>query len=235
MAKLIITQDFWDVFPETEIAVVLAHNITNRNQCTKIVEDLQKANEEAKRFLSAEIFSENKAISVWREAYRKFKTKKGVRSSIENLLKRIEKENPVGKINPLVDIYNTISLSYGIPCGGQDIDTIQGDMLLTKAVGGEPFLALGEESTDCALPEEIVYKDEIGIVCRCWNWRDGARTMLTENTQNAVLIIESVDPARHDDLIEAANKLASLVEKHLEGSASVTLLSIDNREVSLHK
>lgn len=171
MSKLIAKQDFWDVFPEAEIAVVVAQGLTNDIQNDGIAQSLKEANEEAKKFITADVFSENKVISVWREAYQQFRTKKGVRSSIENLLKRVEKENTVGEINPLVDIYNTISLSYGLPCGGEDIDTIQGDMLLTKAVGDEPFLALGDEAESCALQDEIVYKDDLGIVCRCWNWR----------------------------------------------------------------
>lgn len=233
MSKLIVEQDFWDVFPEAEIAIIVVNGIENGNKNEEISKALEKANEDAKKFLTAEVFSENKTISVWREAYQQFRTKKGVRSSIENLLKRVEKENTVGEINPLVDIYNTISLSYGIPCGGEDIDTIKGDMLLTKAVGNEPFLALGDEIASCALPEEIVYKDDLGIVCRCWNWRDGVRTMLTENTKNAVLVIESVDTARHEILIEAANKLASLTKKFLGGTVSVTFLNIDHREAVL--
>ena len=233
MAKLIITQEFWDVFPKAEIAIIVANNIANNQKNEKISTNLQKANEDSKKFFTANVFSENKVISVWRDAYKKFKTKKGVRSSIENLLKRIEKGNPVGEINPLVDIYNTISLTHGIPCGGEDIDMIKGDMLLTKAAGDEPFLALGDESESCALPGEIVYKDDLGIVCRCWNWRDGVRTMLTENTKNAVLVIESVDVSKHDDLIEAANNLASLVKNYLDGSVSITFLDIYNKEALL--
>ena len=234
MSKLIISQQFWDIFPKAEIAVIVCRDIDNSKTDAEISTGLEAANKSAKQFLGAEVFSENKVISVWREAYQQFKTKKGVRCSIENLLKRVEKNNPVGEINPLVDLYNTVSLEYGIPCGGEDIDTLSGDMLLTKADGGEPFWALGDEEEDCALPGEIVYKDDIGIVCRCWNWRDGKRTMLTENTRNAILVIESVDPSRHEDLIAAANRLASLSEKYLGGQSKVAILNDENREISLN-
>lgn len=234
MAKVIIKQDFWDIFPDADVAIIVAKDITNALAGNEeISAHLKKANEDAKNLLTADVFSENRVISVWREAYQKFKTKKGVRSSIENLLKRVEKGNPVKEINPLVDLYNAVSLTYGIPCGGEDIDTIKGDMLLTKAFGGEPFLALGDEVEDCALAGEIVYKDDLGIVCRCWNWRDGARTMLTEKTKNAVLVIESVDTERHGDLIEAANTLASFIRKYLGGQVHISFLNIDNREASL--
>lgn len=238
MAKFIITDEFWDLFPESEIAVVLVKGIKNTEAHVadvrqEINELLKQSNKEATKFLTSEVFSENKVISVWREAYKQFKTKKGVRCSIEALLKRIEKGTGVSPINPLVDIYNAVSLTYGLPCGGEDIDTFKGDLLLTKATGGELFLALGDEDYDNALPGEIVYKDDEGAVCRCWNWRDGQRTMLTENTENAFLIIESVDPDKSADLESAALLLAELTKKYLGGSTKIEYMNIVDRELTL--
>lgn len=238
MTKFKITEEFWELFPEAEIAVVLAKGIQNTEAHVadarqEINELLQTSSKEATKFLTEEVFSENKVISVWRKAYQQFKTKKGVRCSIEALLKRIEKGTGVSLINPLVDIYNAVSLNYGLPCGGEDSDTFKGDLLLTKADGGELFLALGDEDHDNALLGEIIYKDEEGAVCRCWNWRDGQRTMLTENTANAFLIIESVDPDRKNDLEAAAASLAELTQKYLGGSTEITLMNITNRELNL--
>jgi len=238
MAKFIITDEFWELFPQAEIAVVLAKGIQNTETRVadvrqEINELLKRSSKEATKFLTEEVFSENKVISVWRKAYQQFKTKKGVRCSIEALLKRIEKGTGVSPINPLVDIYNAVSLTYGLPCGGEDIDTFKGDLLLTKAVGGELFLALGDEEYDNALPGEVIYKDEAGAICRCWNWRDGQRTMLTENTVNAFLIIESVDHDKRYDLEAAAASLAELTKKYLGGTVEIAHMNIVNRELNL--
>ena len=116
-----------------------------------------------------------------------------MRSSIEALLKRVDKDKPLSTINPLVDIYNSVSLTYAVPCGGEDLDKIVGDLHLGKAKGGESFRPLGEDEDSPALPEEICYYDADGAVCRCFNWREAERTMLTEGTQKAVLVIESID------------------------------------------
>ncbi|MBN7772343.1 B3/B4 domain-containing protein [Clostridium aminobutyricum] len=237
MTKFIIKDDFWELFPEAEIAVIIVKGIQNTEAHVSAVrqeinELLKQSSKEATKFLTADVFSQNKVISVWREAYQQFKTKKGVRCSIEALLKRIEKGTGISPINPLVDIYNAVSLTYGLPCGGEDMDTFKGDLLLTKAAGGEPFLALGDEEYDNALPGEIIYKDDDGAVCRCWNWRDGQRTMLTENTVNAFLIIESVDPDKSDDLESAALLLAELT-KYLGGSAKIAHMNIVDRELTL--
>lgn len=108
-----------------------------------------------------------------------------------------------------------------------------GDLLLTHAIGGEPFLALGDEKESEALPGEVVYKDDKGIVCRCWNWRDGQRTMLTTETTNAFLVIESVDPSRSEDLKMAAETLASMAEQYLGGQWEVTYMTAENSELMM--
>ncbi len=61
---------------------------------------------------TSDTISENAPVKAWREAYRLFKTKKGARCSVENLLKRVLKGKPVGHITPAVDIYNTVSLTF---------------------------------------------------------------------------------------------------------------------------
>lgn len=238
MAQFIITDAFWEVFPQAEIAVVLAKGIQNTEaQVADVRQEinalLEQSSSEASKYLTEDVFSENKVISVWRKAYQQFKTKKGVRCSIEALLKRIEKGTGVSPINPLVDLYNSVSLTYGLPCGGEDIDTFQGNLLLTKADGGELFLALGDDENDNALPGEVIYKDDAGAVCRCWNWRDGQRTMLTEQTVNAFLIIESVDPDRTHDLHAAAAKLGELTKQYLGGTVEIIFLNKANREINL--
>lgn len=126
-------------------------------------------------------------IDNWILDDEKFKTKKGARSSIEALLKRVNKGNHIGTINPLVDIYNPISLKYAIPCGGEDMDTFVGNVRLTKAIGNEDFIILGTDKNSPPFEGEIVYKDEEGAICRCWNWRESLRTMLMEGTKNAFL------------------------------------------------
>ena len=77
---------------------------------------------------------------MWRDAYKRFKTKKGARVSVENLIKRVMKDNPVRHINPAVDISNAISLKYALPIGVENIDAIEGDFRLAMTEGGDYFL-----------------------------------------------------------------------------------------------
>jgi DNA/RNA-binding domain of Phe-tRNA-synthetase-like protein len=231
MKKFIVEDEFWSLFPEARIGAVVCRGVNNTARDSGRYEEmLRQAEKEALRFLGEEEFSANPAVAVWREAFRQFKTKKGARASVEALLKRVQNGNQIGSINPLVDIYNSISLRYGLPCGGEDIDAFSGDLRLTKAKGNEQFIPLGEEENTPPYEGEIVYKDEAGAVCRCWNWREALRTILTEKTKNAFLCVELTDKSRLDDLKTALDDLAALVSENLGGEIKIQVLDRDHKE-----
>ncbi len=219
--KQFVTEDsFWELFPNAEIGVVVAHAMKPADQIPEedakaLARRLNEANAAADQHLTSNTISQNEVVAVWRDAYQKFKTKKGARCSVENLLKRVLKGNPVGSINPSVDAYNIVSLTYALPVGGEDIDAMEGDICLGITDGGDAFRALGEEEDAPTLEGELCYRDDAGAICRCWNWRDGERTALTDDSSKAFLIIESVDPARSEDLKAAVDTLAELVSEHL--------------------
>ena len=232
MKKFVIEDSFCSLFPNAKIGVVICHGIDNsirdKEQYEKMILEAEK---EALKHLQNPEFSSNEIIKMWRESFQKFKTKKGARSSIEALLKRVNNGNHLGTINPLVDIYNSISLRYGLPCGGEDIDTFAQDIRLTKAVGNENFVTLGTDENAPPYEGEIVYKDNEGAICRCFNWRESVRTMLTENTKNAFLCIELIDEVRLIEFENALKDLAKTVEDNLGGTCKISILDINNKEV----
>lgn len=231
MKKFIIEDDFWELFPNAKIGIITCNGIDNtikdENQYKYMISQGEK---EALTHLSNEEFSSNEVIKVWRDAFKKFKTKKGARSSIEALLKRVSTGKGLGTINPLVDIYNSISLKYAMPCGGEDMDKFIGDIRLSKATGDESFITLGSDKSEPPYEGEIVYKDDEGAICRCWNWRESVRTMLTEDTKNAFLCIELVDEKREKDFENALKELSQLVEENLGGKSEISILHINNKE-----
>ena len=234
MKNCVIEDEFWGLFPDAKIGVIVCKDIDNRIvDQNRYQEMILKAEKEALKYFNEPEFSNNEVIRVWREAFQKFKTKKGARSSIEALLKRVYKGDHIGAINPLVDIYNSISLQYALPCGGEDIDTFVGNIRLTKAVGGEDFITLGSDESSPPYEGEIVYKDDAGAICRCWNWRESVRTMLTEDTRNAFLCIELVDERRFEEFQHALRDLANLVLHHLGGTQKVTVLDINAKQLSI--
>ena len=57
--------------------------------------------------------------------------------------------------------------------------------------------------------------------------------MLTKNTKNAFLILESVDPERSEDLDNAIWTLAKNIQKYLGGEVEVFKLGKDESEHEL--
>lgn len=233
MQKFIVEDSFWELFPDSAIGIVVARNMKSaasipNEDAAAIASLLAEANVQANHHLTSNTISENEPVRVWREAYQKFKTKKGARCSIENLLKRVLKDNPVGSITPSVDIYNAISLKYALPVGGEDIATFVGDVHLGVTEGNDAFRPLGEDKDDPTLPGELCYYDEVGAICRCWNWRDGQRTALTDTSTDGFLIIECVDPTRVADLSAALDEFAHFTERYL--GATIETKSIVQRE-----
>ena len=229
MAKFMIDADFWAVFPEAQINVLTVKNIDNHvpEDTSYFYELLNNASKGAAQCLMADVFSQNQVIDEWRKAFAKFKTKKGARSSIEALLKRAHQGREFAPINPLVDIYNSISLKYAVPCGGEDLHKIVGDLHLGKAKGGESFLPLGADEDVPALPGEIMYFDDEGAICRCLNWREAQRTMLTEETTDAVLVIEAINSEQAARANEAINELKQLVDAYFNTESAVKYLTKD--------
>ncbi|EOU1743181.1 B3/4 domain-containing protein [Clostridium perfringens] len=231
MKKFIIEDDFWELFPNAKIGIITCNGIDNTIKDENQYKDMiSQGEKEALTHLPNEEFSSNEVIKVWRGAFKKFKTKKGARSSIEALLKRVSTGKGLGTINPLVDIYNSISLKYAMPCGGEDMDKFIGDIRLTKATGDESFITLGSDKSEPPYEGEIVYKDDEGAICRCWNWRESVRTMLTEDTKNAFLCIELVDENREKEFENALKELSQLVEENLGGKSEISILHINNKE-----
>lgn len=233
--RIVLGQDFLEIFPESKIGVVVAKNVQNSTEDnSKFEQLLNESHEKAKLHLGESEFSKNKIVASWREAFKKFKTKKGNRSSIEALLKRVDNGRGVRSISPLVDIYNSISLEFGVPCGGEDIDKIFGDMKLTLATGNEEFITLGSEKSEPPLENELIYKDEKGAICRCWNWREAVRTMLTNETKNAVFVIENWNGEDLENFEMALTTLKERIEDYIGGDVQYEILDSNNTVVEFN-
>ncbi len=231
MKKFIIEPDVLALFPDIRIGILICRGIDNRiKEERKYARALAEAQIEAGKYITDPQFTENPVIRDWREAFRAFPSKKGARSSIEAMLKRVSKGGAIGVINPLVDLYNTVSLTYGVPVGGEDIDKFEGDVHLTCATGEEDFVTYGSDKSEPPKPGEVVYKDEGGAICRCFNWREAVRTMLTEETENAFMVIENVGGDGKDRLEDALAELAQRIEEELGGTVEKQILTAASSE-----
>jgi DNA/RNA-binding domain of Phe-tRNA-synthetase-like protein len=234
--NLVITDTVFDEFSELVLGVVTLHNIDNSQNRPEITGMLRQAEAELSGKFGGTPVIEHPYIATWRDAYRKFGAKpKDYPSSVENLTRRVLNGATIGHINNLVSLYNTISLRHILPVGGEDLDKIVGDVLLTQAGNDEPAVfLLGEKEARVPHAGEIVYKDEVGAICRCWNWKEADRTKLTQETKNAFLVIESLPPIPRGTVETAIRELADLVKQYCGGTVSTAFLDKANREIKLN-
>jgi len=233
--RLIISEQVFDNFEDLVIGVVLAKGIDNKTDSPEVKTLLLSVqNDLENRFVGLESPSQHQNIIPWRQAYKKFGADPhDYRCSSEALTRRVLKGNKIGRINKLVDLYNYISLKYIIPVGGEDLDKIKGDLVLGFAKGDESFIRLGGLENEPPKPGEVVYKDETGVVCRRWNWREAERTKLTEETENAVIVIEGLPPISKNLIGEAIKELGELVSKYCGGSITTEILNKEKKEIVL--
>ncbi|WP_329330347.1 B3/4 domain-containing protein [Streptomyces luteogriseus] len=164
---------------------------------------------------------EDPHMAAWRQVYTAFGSKPSrTRNSAEALARRALSDAGLPRINLLVDLYNAVSVAHLIPVGGEDIDRIEGDMRLIRATGEEDFVTVagGAETVEHPDTGEVVWRDDMGVTCRRWNWRQGPRTRLTEETTSGVFLLESLAPMPVAEVAAAAAELAGLLAEFSPGA-----------------
>ena len=126
---LIIDRRIFDEFPGVRIGVIAAHGVDNGVENPEIGRLLEEEQRLVALNLAGVTVIEHPSIAPWREVYRKFGAKpKKYRSSIENLVRRLLKGATLPSINPLVDLYNVVSLRHLLPVGGEDLERTSGSI-----------------------------------------------------------------------------------------------------------
>ena len=187
---------------------------------------LRQAESDALALLDGREPADLPEVQAWRAAILSFGVKpREARSSIEALLRRAGAGLP--RIDRLTDVYNAVSVRHRIPLGGEDLAGYVGPPRLVVATGDETFdtVADGQPVVHTAAPGEIAWRDDIGITCRRWNWRQCVRTRLTTSTTEALFIVDGMGPdsrpraeAAAADLVEALavdSPIASYVTRTL--------------------
>jgi DNA/RNA-binding domain of Phe-tRNA-synthetase-like protein len=175
---------------------------------------LQAAENSARQARGAQPVDQLPHVAAWREAYRAFGAKpQRTRNSVEALLRRAESGLP--RVNRLTDLYNAVSVVHQLPLGGEDLTRYAGAPQLIRATGTEPFdtTAGGIAVIEHPHPGEVVWRDDAGVTCRRWNWRQAQRTKLGEDTTTALFILDALDPMTDEALQAAADDLSTRLNR----------------------
>jgi DNA/RNA-binding domain of Phe-tRNA-synthetase-like protein len=200
----------FEKYPHYTALIIYAYGLSNQasnEYSTKLLRDAE--NRQRAAFGDAKPAS-HPHIAAWRAVYESFGAKpKKFLCSVEALLNRTLKGNDLPAINYVVDIYNAVSISHVLPVGGEDLDRLESDLVLTFATGSEPFDTTenGEAVITHPEPGEVVFADSAGVTCRRWNWRQCRRTALTPATRNAYFVLDSLAPYTREELMSAGEVL----------------------------
>ncbi|MHB9590111.1 B3/B4 domain-containing protein [Enterobacter mori] len=169
-------------------------------------------------------------LSNWDEVFKAFGAKpKRTPCSTAALRKRVLKDGSLPSLDPVVDIYNAVSIRYAIPVGGENLAAYSGAPRLTLADGSEPFDTLKEGQPVVEYPDagEVIWRDDLGVTCRRWNWRQGVRTRLDSQAQSMWFILESLPSMPLEALEEAGEELVNKLQRLMPGATvQVQLLTL---------
>jgi DNA/RNA-binding domain of Phe-tRNA-synthetase-like protein len=201
-----------NTFPDYRVAFVMAEGLTIAPQRPAALDTLISQREAAarERWSGMEL-SAIPGVAAWRAAYKAFGIKQTrYRSSVERLVKNVLAGRELARVNAFVDLYNAVSLAHVLPLGADDLDRVMPPLAFRYALEGDSFVDMAEEGDAPEAPKsgEVVYADAAHVLCRRWNWRQDARSIIRPDTRRAVVTVQANGAG---DLAAGADDLVDLI------------------------
>jgi DNA/RNA-binding domain of Phe-tRNA-synthetase-like protein len=224
-----------EAFPHCRVAVVIAEGLTIAPERSAALDALIGEREAAARARwGGTELSAIPGIAAWRAAYKAFGIRQTrYRSSVERLVKNVLAGRSLARINGFVDAYNAVSLAHVLPLGADDLDKVTPPLAFRTARAGDSFVDMadgGEAGDESPKPGEVVYADARHVLCRRWNWRQDARSLITPATTRAVVTLQSNGAG---DAAAAATDLVDLIGRFCGGPCRVAILDGAHRSADI--
>jgi DNA/RNA-binding domain of Phe-tRNA-synthetase-like protein len=218
----------FEKFPSFRRGIVVARKMDNRGPSQELEGLLNEALTDA---AAAPIdLTTDPRTAVWNETYRELgcNPKKFPPAHLA-LLKRIQKPGvSLPFINKAVAIMNDNSIRGVLPVGGDDFHRAGKTLELRPADGSERFTPLNDpgkiEHPD---PGEIIYvvAETQEVMCRRWNWRNGFRTRITEETEAMVMNIDGLGQDIEKQTIFVRDRVARMLQQYCGAEVETALLT----------
>jgi len=221
--------EIFERFPGYRRVVLLCDGVDNSSENLSLTELLRSGERRIREDPFLETYKEHPSIAAWQEAFRSL----GVNPnkyppSMANLVKRVRSGKDLPFINPLVCLFNIVSMKYLIPCGGDDLRHVKEEVLLCFASGEERYVPLGQpDMTEYPDPGEVVLKDAGSgeIFCRKWCWKNGERSKIDTDSSRVAINLDCMPPVEESVVRAAGEELKDLIREHCGGSVTMHLLS----------
>ena len=229
-----------DAFPGYRVGIVVAEDLVFSAERPDALDALIRGRESAARARWAGVeLARVPGIAAWREAYKGFGIKQTrYRSSVERLLKNVLAGRGLARVNGFVDLYNAVSLAQVLPLGADDLGAVASPFAFRYARSDDSFVDMADAALEgdmAAEPEapkpgEVVYADAAKVLCRRWNWRQDARSLIRPQTTRAIVTVQANG---WGDVAAAMDDLVELIGRFCGGRCRTAVADAAHPSVSL--
>src|SRR5262249_51686872 len=112
-----------------------------------------------------------------------------------------------------------------LPLGADDLDRVAPPLAFRYAREGDSFVDMADAEEggepEAPKPGEVVYADAAHVLCRRWNWRQDARSIIRPEPRRAVVTVQSNGAG---DVAAGSNDLIDLIAKFCGGLSRAAIL-----------
>jgi DNA/RNA-binding domain of Phe-tRNA-synthetase-like protein len=235
--KIEVARDIFDRFPGYVRHVLVTEDADNTQENPELAGLLTEAQRLVREDDSFADLKAHPFIASWREAFQAF----GVNPnkcppSAAGLIKRARGGKDLPYVNTLVAIFNVVSMGHVLPAGGDDLDSVRGDIRLAFAKGDETYTPLGSPGqTEHPAPGEIVLLDtgRREVFCRAWCWKNGDVSKIEKGTRRVAVNIDALPPKTPEAGEAAAREAAEMIRRFCGSAAALYRLDAANGSVEI--
>ena len=237
MPEIRIQPKIFEEYPTFRRGIVIAKNLDNHDHSRELEDMLNQAISQAAQ---APIdLKTDPLVTVWNDAHRQFGSNPNKFPPAHcALLKRVQKPGArIPFINKVVAIMNINSIQDVTPVGGDDVIRANGSLELRYADGSENFTPLGSpDNNEHPVAGEVIYvvPESNVVMCRRWNWRNGHKTRIAEDTRMIVMNIDSLSQDSEKLAAATRDRVAQMLEAYCQAEVILTLLSPENPSYPLN-
>ncbi len=228
MAETRIQEKIFEAFPTFRRGIVVAKQMQNSGHSGELETMLREViGEAAERPIDLKA---DPRIKVWNEAHRQFGSNPNKYPPAHcALLKRVQKAGAqIPFINKTVAIMNYNAIKDKIPVGGDDLMRAGGTLELRYAEGTENFTPLGRPDTvEHPEPGEVIYvvSESREVMCRRWNWRNGHKTLISEDSEIIVMNTDGLGEDSEERALITRDRVARMLGEFCQAEVVTTMLS----------
>lgn len=227
--KFTIEKRVFQSVPNLCIGVVVAKEIDNTLKFDCVATNLGCAVKNVQAKFDGQNIKETPELRIYRDTLEEISINPNkYPCSIESLYSRIAKNKGIPTISAVVDLLNTISITYGVAIGAHDMDTLVDGLSLRFSTEDDVYDAFTEEIRDKIKGEELIYASANQIRTRKWIWRQSDIGRVTSDSHNIVFSIDGFQDNR-DSVMAARNALSEELQKLFGCYVKTGLLERKNR------